>query len=115
MAFQHFPPFQQVKALAVLCQAVLVECIGKHFQISPPSRFAALVPPWFCRGGNGACLRAGALWVWGAPLGVFSLEPSERCLIEMLSLPGIILREADECCGKRFSYSPEILSIQKLV
>lgn len=51
----------------------------------------------------------------GAPLGVFSLQPSERCLIEILSLPGIILREADECCGIRFSCSPEILSIQKLV
>lgn len=53
--------------------------------------------------------------VWGAPLGVFSLEPSERLLIEILALPGIILREADECCGKRFSYSLENFSIQKLV
>lgn len=115
VGFQHFSPFQQVKALAVLCQAVPVECIGKHFQISPPSKSAVLVAPWLCMGGNGAFLRAGAPWLWGAPLGVFSLQPSERCLIEILSLPGIILREADECCGIRFSCSPEILSIQKLV
>lgn len=95
--------------------AVPTECTGKHFQISPPSKFAVVVPPWFCVGGNGAYLRAGAPWVLGAPPGVFSLEPLERCLIEILSLPGIILREADECCGKRFSYSLETFSIQKLV
>lgn len=32
-------------------------------------------------------LRAGAPWVSGASLHVFSLETSERCLIEILSLP----------------------------
>lgn len=104
-----FSPFQQVKALAVLCQAVQAGtelCIGKHFWISPSHQICCACSPWFCIGGNGAYLRAGAPWGWGAPLGMFSLQPSEKCLIEILSLPGIILREADECCGKKVLFLP---------
>jgi len=42
------------------------------------------------------------------PQGLFLLKPSKRRLIEILSLPDVISREADECCGKRLSCSLEI-------
>lgn len=42
------------------------------------------------------------------PQCIFLLKPSEKCLIEILSLPEIIAREADECCGKRLFCSLEI-------
>lgn len=108
--FKHFSSFQQVKALAVLCQAGTEQCLWSALEKTllnfPSHQICCTCSPWFCMGGNGAYPRAGAPWVSGAPLGIFPLEPSERCLIEILSLPGIILREADECCGKKGSLTP---------
>lgn len=87
--FKHFSSFQQVKALAVLCQAGTEQCLWSALEKTllnfPSHQICCTCSPWFCMGGNGAYPRAGAPWVSGAPLGIFPLEPSERCLIEILS------------------------------
>lgn len=45
-------------------------------------------------------------------LQIFPVEPSERSLIEILSSPEVMSREADECWGKGLPRSPEISSFR---
>lgn len=67
-------------------------------------------------GGNGAYPRAGAPWVSGAPLGIFPLEPSERCLIEILSSWNYFEGKQMSAVEKKVLLLPgDFFSIQKLV